>query len=98
MAAALGGTRQAIVREFDSYPPEFEHLQRLLTSFDILVLDLDSDPDAALEMVKTASTRNAAMIMVYSENADPRLAVRFMRAGAREYLLLPSSRALRPRL
>lgn len=89
VAAALGGTRQAIVREFDSYPPEFEHLQRLLTSFDILVLDLDSDPDAALEMVKTASTRNAAMIMVYSENADPRLAVRFMRAGAREYLLLP---------
>lgn len=88
VAAALGGTRRAVVREFDSYPPELEHLQRLLASFDILVLDLDSDPDAALEMVKTASARNAA-IMVYSLNADPRLAVRFMRAGAREYLLLP---------
>jgi tRNA A58 N-methylase Trm61 len=37
----------------------------LLASFDVLVLDLDSDPDAALEMVKTASARNAA-IMVYS--------------------------------
>jgi len=88
VAAALGGTRRAVVREFDSYPPELEHLQRLLASFDILVLDLDSDPDAALELVKTASARNAA-IMVYSLNADPRLAVRFMRAGAREYLLLP---------
>jgi Flp pilus assembly CpaE family ATPase len=88
VAAALGGTRRAIVREFDSYPPEPEHLQRLLASFDVLVLDIDSDPDAALEMVKTASARNAA-IMVYSLNADPRLAVRFMRAGAREYLLLP---------
>jgi Flp pilus assembly CpaE family ATPase len=88
VAAALGGTRRAIVREFDSYPPELEHLQRLLVSFDVLVLDLDSDPDAALELVKTASSRNAA-IMVYSLNADPRLAVRFMRAGAREYLLLP---------
>jgi Flp pilus assembly CpaE family ATPase len=76
------------VREFDSYPPELEHLQRLLGSFDVLVLDLDSDPDVALEMVKTASARNAA-IMVYSENADPRFAVRIMRAGAREYLLLP---------
>ncbi len=88
VAAALGGTRRAVVREFDSYPPELEHLQRLLASFDVLVLDLDSDPDAALEMVKTASSRNGA-IMVYSLNADPRLAVRFMRAGAREYLLLP---------
>jgi len=88
VAAALGGTRRAIVREFDSYPPELEHLQRLLSSFDVLVLDLDSDPDVALEMVKTASARNAA-IMVYSENADPRFAVRIMRAGAREYLLLP---------
>ena len=88
VAAALGGTRQAVVREFDSYPPELEHLQRLLASFDVLVLDLDSDPDVALEMVKTASARNAA-IMVYSENADPRFAVRLMRAGAREYLLLP---------
>jgi Flp pilus assembly CpaE family ATPase len=88
VAAALGGTRRAVVREFDSYPPEIEHLQRLLSSFDVLVLDLDCDPDAALEMVKTASARNAA-IMVYSLNADPRTAVRFMRAGAREYLLLP---------
>jgi len=88
VAAALGGTPQAILREFDSYPPELEHLQRLLASFDVLVLDLDGDPDVALEMVKTASARNAA-IMVYSENADPRLAARLMRAGAREYLLLP---------
>jgi pilus assembly protein CpaE len=89
MAEALGGSRQTVVREFDSYPPELEHLHRLLASFDILVLEIDSDPDGALELVKAASTRNAALIMVYSENADPRFAVRFMRAGAREYLLLP---------
>jgi Flp pilus assembly CpaE family ATPase len=89
MAEALGGNRQTVVREFDSYPPEPEHLHRLLASFDVLVLDIDSDPDGALELVKTASTRNAALIMVYSENADPKFAVRFMRAGAREYLLLP---------
>jgi Flp pilus assembly CpaE family ATPase len=89
MATALGETRHAVVREFDSYPPEFEHLQRLLASFDILVLDIDSDPDAALELVRAANARNAATIMVYSLNADPRVAVRFMRAGAREYMLLP---------
>ena len=43
-------------REFDSYPPEFEHLQRLLASFDILILDLDSDPDTA---VRARGTRRA---------------------------------------
>ena len=89
VAKALDETRRVNVREFDSYPPEFDHLQRLLASFDVIILDLDSDPDVALELVERASARNAATIMVYSEKADPKLAVRLMRAGAREYLLLP---------
>jgi Flp pilus assembly CpaE family ATPase len=88
VARALVETRQANVREFDSYPPEHEHLQRLLASFDVLVLDLDSAPDAALQLVERASSSGAA-VMVFSKNADPKLAIRFMRAGANEYLLLP---------
>jgi DNA-binding response OmpR family regulator len=89
VAKALAETRRANVREFDSYPPELDHLQRLQTSFDVIILDLDSDPDVALELAERASASDAATIMVYSEKADPKLAVRFMRAGAREYLLLP---------
>lgn len=89
VAKALDETRQANTREFDSYPPEFEHLQRLLTSFDILILDLDSDPDVAVRLVERASATNAAKVMVYSENTDPKLAIRLMRSGASEYLLLP---------
>ncbi len=89
MARALAETRRAAVREFDSYPPGLDHLQSLLASFDVIVLDLDSDPDVALELVEKASTGDAAAIMVYSEKADPKLAIRLMRAGAREFLLLP---------
>jgi len=89
VAKALDETRRVNVREFDSYPPELGHLQRLLASFDVVILDLDSDPDAALELVERASSTNAGTIMVYSENTDPKFAVRFMHAGAREYLLLP---------
>ncbi len=89
VAKALDETRRVVVREFDSYPPELDHLQRLLASFDVVILDLDSDPDVALELVKRASANDAAMIMVYSEKTDPKLAIRLMRAGAREYLLLP---------
>lgn len=89
VAKALDETRQVNIREFDSYPPESEHMQRLLTSFDVLILDLDSDPEVAVRLVEQARARNEATIMVYSENPDPKLAVRLMRAGASEYLLLP---------
>ena len=89
VAKALAETGRANVREFDSYPPELDHLQKLLASFDVVILDLDSEPAVALELVERASVNEAATIMVYSESADPKLAVRSMRAGAREYLLLP---------
>ena len=89
VAKALAETRRASVREFDSYPPEQEHLQTLLNSFDVILLDVDSNPDTALGLVERARAGDAAKIMVYSENADPKLAVRVMRAGAREYFLLP---------
>jgi MinD-like ATPase involved in chromosome partitioning or flagellar assembly/ActR/RegA family two-component response regulator len=89
VARALAETRRANVREFDSYPPKREHLHGLLASFEVVILDLDSEPDVALELVERASADNAATIMVYSEKTDPKFAIHSMRAGAREYLLLP---------
>lgn len=86
---ALAESRRASVREFDSYPPELENLQKLLESFDVIVLDLDSDPAVALELVERASAGDSTIVIVYSEQTDQRLAVDCMRAGAREFLLLP---------
>ena len=92
VAKALADTRRAVIREFNSYPPEPEHLRRLLASFDIVVLDLDSDPDLVLELVEETGPSDTAAIMVFSEKNDPKLAIRLMRAGTREYLLLPFER------
>jgi Flp pilus assembly CpaE family ATPase len=95
VARALAETQRADVREFDSYPPEVGNLAGLLAAFDVVVLELDSEPTVALELVERASANGAATgnsaptIMVYSDNTDPKLAVRSMRAGACEYLLLP---------
>lgn len=89
VAKALDETRRAVIREFDCYPPGFDRLQRLQASFDVIILDLDSDPDTALELVARTSASNAGTMMVYSEKADPELATRSKRAGAHEYLLLP---------
>ncbi len=89
MAKALQEARRVDVREFDTYPPEFGRLQRLLASFDVVLLDLDSDPDLALELVGRANAKSVGTILVYSEKDDPKLAALSMRAGARDYLLLP---------
>ena len=90
LAKALAEGGRANVREFDSYPTELDDLPRLLgESFDIIILDLDSHPDFALELIEKVSSNDAATIMVYSERADQNLMLRSMRAGAREYLLLP---------
>ncbi len=89
VARAIVETRRATIWEFDSYPWEPDHLQKLLASFDVIIIDLDSDQYVALELVEKTSASGTATIMVYSEKADPKLAIRLMRAGAREYLLLP---------
>jgi Flp pilus assembly CpaE family ATPase len=92
VAKALADTRRAVIREFNSYPPEADHLRRLLTSFDVVVLELDSDPEVVLELVEGMGAGDAAALIVYSEKNDPKLAIRLMRAGAREVLLLPLER------
>ncbi|MGB8028129.1 MAG: hypothetical protein WCF30_00565 [Terracidiphilus sp.] len=63
-----------------------------MTSFDVVVLDLDSDPDVVLELLEGTGASDTSAIMVFSEKNDPKLAIRLMRAGAREYLLLPFER------
>ena len=92
VAKAFADTRRAVIREFNSYPPEPEHLRRLLMSFDVVVLDLDSDPDLVLELVEETGASDTAAVMVFSERNDPKLAIRLMRAGTREYLQLPFQR------
>ena len=92
VAKALADTRRAVIREFNSYPPEPEHLRRLLMSFDVVVLDLDSDPDLVLELVEETGASEPAAIVVFSERNDPKLAIRLMRAGTREFLQLPFER------
>ena len=56
---------------------------------DVIIIDLDSDPEYALELVESIGANGAATVMVYSAKSDPDLLVRCMRAGAREFLTLP---------
>ena len=78
------------LREFSSYPPSLAEVPRLLeVQHDVIVIDLDSDLEYALELVESIDSNGAATTMVYSGHSDPDLLVRCMRAGAREFLTLP---------
>lgn len=82
------------VREYSSFPPNIEDLPKMLErSYDAVLIGLDSDPESAFDVVEGLCAGNATTVMVYSAQTDLDLAIRFMRAGAREFLTLPLLRA-----
>jgi len=87
---AAGNT--TFVREFTAYPPDHESLAKILEQdYDVIILDLDRDPELALGVVRSIAAESATTVMVYSAKSDVDLVVRSMRAGAREFLNLPVS-------
>jgi pilus assembly protein CpaE len=91
IASAFGVTHAAIVREYPSYPPSVKEMPRMLgeRSFDAVIIDLDSDPEYALELVESVAANTSTTVMVYSARMDPNIMVRAMRAGAREFFSEP---------
>lgn len=91
-AAAMALTRCAggDVNEFPNYPAGLDDLPAMFSQrFDVVIIELDSDPEFALELVESIGSDGMATVMVYSASADPELLVRCMRAGAREFLTMP---------
>jgi pilus assembly protein CpaE len=92
LADALTKNQATIVREFGSYP-NLNHLVKATgLDCDIVMIDLDADPETALDLVENICARNSSItLMVYSRLSQPDLLVRCMRAGARELLVEPFS-------
>jgi pilus assembly protein CpaE len=87
---ALGECPGIQIREFISYPPDIENVSRTLgANYDVVLIDLDSNPEYAIELLEGICLHGRATPIVYSAQADPDLLVRCMHAGAREYLILP---------
>lgn len=94
VAGALAGFQGTTVREYSSFPPDLEDLPQMLEQrYDAVIIGLDSDPEYAFDVVESLCASNSTTVMVYSEQTQLELAVRFMRAGAREFLILPLLRA-----
>jgi pilus assembly protein CpaE len=90
IADALGGCPIGSIRELSSYPSELDDLPRMLDpNCDVVIVDLDGDPEYALTIVESIFAYGSTTVIVCSAQANLELAVRCMRAGAREFLTLP---------
>jgi pilus assembly protein CpaE len=90
VAKALDISPGAEIKEISTYPADLDDLPRLLLPLpDVVIVDLDADPEYALDIVENICAFASTTVMVYSQKADLKMAVRCMRAGAREFLNLP---------
>ncbi len=80
------GEADVVVREFLTYPERAEDLFR--EDFDMLIVDIDGDPECSLELMEKVST-DGSTVIAYSERCDAEMLVRCMQAGAREFLSPP---------
>ena len=82
------------IREFVSYPTDIDTVTQVLKqSFNVVIIDLDSDPEYTLKLVESICANGSTSVIVYSEQTDPGIMVRCLRAGAREFLHMPLTEA-----
>ena len=89
VASSLETAPGATARQLPFYP-ELDQISKLVElSYDVIIVDLDANPEYALEVVENICARSTATVMVYSAGSDTELMIRCMRAGAREFLTIP---------
>lgn len=86
---ALAGPQVGMTREYSRYPDLDEVPKLMEQNHDVVIVDLDSNPEYALDLVESICGQGSTTVMVYSAKADSDLMIRCMRAGAREFLTLP---------
>ncbi|MGD0682712.1 MAG: hypothetical protein ABR990_11760 [Terracidiphilus sp.] len=94
IATALAECPGVRVQEFSSYPADPDEVHKMLEEHhDVVIVDLDGNPELALNVVESICDDGSRTVMVFSEKADQKLVVQCMRAGARELLVLPITAA-----
>jgi pilus assembly protein CpaE len=91
VAVAISGPQANVTKEFRQYPDLDDASQLLDGGYDVIIIDLDSNPEHALDLVEHICSHSSTTVMVYSARSDSEMLVRCMRAGAREFLTPPFS-------
>jgi pilus assembly protein CpaE len=90
IASVLAECPGVRVQEFSSYPADTDEIPKMLEDHhDVVIVDLDGNPELALNLVESICDDGSRTVMVFSAQANQEQVVRCMRAGARELLVLP---------
>jgi pilus assembly protein CpaE len=94
---AVTKCRPCRVSDFSSYPPTLHDIRNLLAQkCDVVMIEIDSDPEYALTIIRAVCSSGTSTVMVYSrmpdtDVPDSDLLTRCTRIGAREFLSPPFS-------
>ena len=96
VARALASAQGRKIHEFIDYPATLNDLARMMeTKFDVVLVDVDTDESYALQIISKLSELGPA-VMAYSARTDEDLLKSCMRAGARDFVPLPSEDSSSP--
>lgn len=96
VARALATAEGRKIHEFIDYPATLSDLARMMeTKFDVVMVDVDTDESYALQIISKLSELGPA-VMAYSARTDDDLLKSCMRAGARDFLPLPTENGSSP--
>ncbi len=87
----LSGPDVGVLRDYYRYPNPDEVPALVAESHDIVIIDLDADPERALELVAAISSDRVTTVMVYSAHSNQSLMLRSLQSGAQEFLSVPVS-------
>jgi pilus assembly protein CpaE len=86
---ALQGPLCSEPHQVSQYPKKPQIARLIEFHPDVVLVDLDGNPESALDVVEHLCATSAATVMVYSSGTHQDTMIRCMRAGAREFLNLP---------
>jgi protein TonB len=90
VARALATSQGRKVHEFIDYPASLNDLPRMVEqNFDVVLVDVDTDESYALQIIEKLAEIGQP-VMAYSARSDQELLMSCMRAGARDFLPLPT--------
>jgi protein TonB len=90
VARALATSQGRKIHEFIDYPASLNDLPRMVEqNFDVVLVDVDTDESYALQIIAKLAEIGQP-VMAYSARSDQELLMSCMRAGARDFLPLPT--------
>lgn len=90
LATEIARCQSGSTKEFSSYPAGLYQVKDILEqNYDAIFIDLDSEPEIALEVAESIFAHSSATVVVYASSSERELLMRCMQLGVREFVTVP---------